>query len=238
MDPTLEETEFDSIGDLLASLGGISPSRVRFKPAPGTATVDDVVRLLNRHKRKFELVDGTLVEKIMGAKESFVGIDIAFLLKDWNRANGNVGMVLGADGPMKLMTKLVRIPDVSFTNWDRVPNRQVPDAPVPDLAPDLAVEVLSEGNTREEMERKLKEYFLSEVQLVWYIDPRTRTVRVYTSPDDVTELGAADTLDGGDVLPGFSVPVAQLFEQLAPAPAAKSTKVPKVNGGKKPKKRQ
>ena len=75
---------------------------------------------------------------------------------------------------MKLAEKLVRIPDVSFTNWDRVPGRVVPDAPVPDLAPDLAVEVLSEGNTREEMERKLKEYFHSDVQLVWYIDPRKR----------------------------------------------------------------
>jgi hypothetical protein len=87
----LAEAEFDSIGDLLVSLGGISPSRVRFKPAPGSATVADVIRLLNRHKRKFELVDGTLVEKIMGAKESFVGIDVAFLLKEWNRANGNGG---------------------------------------------------------------------------------------------------------------------------------------------------
>jgi Uma2 family endonuclease len=65
-------------------------------------------------------------------------------------------MVLGSDGPMKLMKKLVRIPDVSFTNWDRVPNRRVPNEPVPNLAPDLAVEVLSEGTTREEMERKLK----------------------------------------------------------------------------------
>jgi Uma2 family endonuclease len=94
---------------------------------------------------------------------------------------------------------------------------------VPDLAPDLAVEVLSEGNTREEMERKLKEYFLSEVSVVWFVDPRNRTVRVYTSPDDVTELGEGDTLDGGDVLPGFSVPVARLFADLgdAPKPASK-----------------
>jgi hypothetical protein len=75
------------------------------------------------------------------------------------------------------------------------------------------------------------------VQLVWYIDTRTRSVRVYTSPDAVTELGAADALDGGDALPGFSVPLAQLFEQRAPAPAVGPTK-PKTNGGKKPKKRK
>jgi Uma2 family endonuclease len=234
MDADLAETELDSIDDLLVSLGGVSPKRVRLTPPPGTATVKDVVRLRNKTRRLYELVDGTLVEKVMGVKESFVAVEVAALLKTWNREHNNVGMILGADGMMKLMKKLVRIPDVSFTNWDRVPGRVVPDAPVPDLAPDLAVEVLSEGNTRAEMERKLKEYFLSDVQLVWYIDPRKRVVQVYTSPDDVTELGEADTLDGGAVLPDFAVEVAQLFEQLGPA--AKPAKPPKA-GGKKPKKK-
>jgi Uma2 family endonuclease len=167
------------------------------------------------------------------AKESFIAMKLGVLITNHSDARGDLGMVLGPDGMVKLMKKLVRIPDVSFTNWDRVPGRVVPDVPVPDLAPDLAVEVLSEGNTREEMERKLKEYFLSEVQLVWVIDPRKRTVRVYTSPDDVTDLGEGDTLDGGSVLPGFSVPVARLFAKLEP-----STKSTKSNGGKKPKKRK
>jgi Uma2 family endonuclease len=236
MDDTLTDLEpgTGSLAELLESLGGISPGRVRLKPAPGTATVEDVVRLRNKTRRLYELVDGTLVEKIMGAKESFIAVQVSTLLNNHSHARGNLGMVLGADGMMKLMKKLVRIPDVSFTSWDRVPGRVVTDEPVPDLAPDLAVEVLSEGNTRGEMERKLKEYFFSEVQLVWLIDPRARTVRVHTSPDDAEELGERDTLDGGDVLPGFSVPVASLFEQLAPAAKPKS----KSNGGKKPKKRK
>ncbi len=238
MSTKLAELEFgsESMGQLLVNLGGVSPDRVRLYPTPGTATVGDVVRLLNLYKRKFELVDGTLVEKIMGAKESFVALELVFALKQWNAEQGNVGMVLGADGPVKLMDKLVRMPDVSFTNWDRVPDRRVPDEPVPELAPDLAVEILSEGNTREEMDRKLKEYFLSEVALVWFIDPRKSTARIFTSPDDVTELSETDTLDGGDVLPGFKVEVGQLFEQLRPAP--KSVKPPKSGGAKKPKKRK
>lgn len=236
MDAAIADAEFDSIDDLIVSLGGISPKRLRYSPAPGTATVRDLARLLDSSDRLYELVNGTLVEKIVGAAESFVTGKVLTRIKNWNRESGNLGMALGADGPMKLMKKLVRLPDVSFTNWDRVPGRRVPSEPVPNLAPDLAVEVLSEGNTREEMQRKLKEYFLSEVQLVWYIDPRTRRVQVYTSPDDVTELGEKDTLYGGDVLPGFSVPVAQLFDQLTPAPKAAIT--PKASGGKKPKKRK
>jgi Uma2 family endonuclease len=236
MDETLADLEYGSgsLAELLDSLGGISPRRVRMNPAPGTATVRDVVRLRNNTRRLYELVDGTLVEKIMGAKESFIAVQVSTLLNAHSTSHGNLGMVLGADGMVKLMKELVRIPDVSFTSWDRVPGRVVPDEPVPDLAPDLAVEVLSEGNTREEMERKLKEYFLSEVRLVWYIDPRNRTVQVYTSPDDVTELGEGDTLHGGDVLPGFSVEVSRLFDHLKPAKSAKPTR---KNGGKKPKKK-
>ena len=215
--------QFETIDELLESLGGVSASRVRLKPAPGTATVRHVTRLLDLQKRKFELVDGTLVEKVMGQREAFVAIEIAFMLKEWNRQAGNLGMILGPDGPFHLVEKLVRIPDVSFTSWDRLPGRKVPDEPVPDLSPDLAVEVLSEGNTPREMERKLKEYFLSEVSVVWFVNLKKRTVRVFTSPDNVTELTDRDMLNGGDVLPGFVVPVASLFADLSgpPHPPAK-----------------
>ena len=215
-----QPAQFEMMDDLLNSLGGISPKRVRLTPAPGTATVRDVARLLDMHKRKFELVDGTLVEKIMGQKESSVAVRLIILMGNWNDREGNIGMILGADGPFHLMKKLVRIPDVSFTNWNRLPGRKVPAEAVPDVVPDLAVEVLSEGNTRTEMERKLKEYFLSEVTVVWFVDPEKRTVRIYTSPDDVTELSAADTLSGGEVLPRFSVQVSRIFADLGEAPKA------------------
>jgi Uma2 family endonuclease len=84
------------------------------------------------------------------------------------------------------------------------------------IAPHLAVEVLSPHNTKAEMNRKLVEYFDRGVQLVWYVDPRTRTVAVYTSPRRPKTLSESQTLDGGTVLPGFSVPVAQIFAELEP----------------------
>lgn len=215
---------YDTMNDLLVSLGGISPRRVLFDPTPGTATVKDVIRHRNGPRRRLvELVDGVLVEKTMGFAESQVGSEVNYLLTRYTKEHGNPGVVTGADGSIKVLRKLVRIPDVAFVSWDRLPNGQVPLAKVPEVVPNLAVEVLSEGNTRREMDRKLKEYFLAGVDLVWYVDPDERTVRVFTSPDDVATLTEKDTLTGGAVLPGFAVPVADLFASLPPKPK-KATK--------------
>src|SRR5204862_8329998 len=134
-----------------------------------------------------------LVEKPRGYYESIVaGILIQIL---WNFLQQNdLGTVLGEAGTLRLAPGLVRVPDVSFISWDRFPNRELPAEPIPDLSPDLAVEVLSEGNTPAEMERKLREYFAAGVRLVWYVDPTPRTVRVYTSPTELRVLGEQDTL--------------------------------------------
>jgi hypothetical protein len=77
MGATLTAPEFDSLGDLLVSLGGSSPKRARFSPAPGTATVDDVTRLRDRTRRLYEPVDGTLVEKVVGLKESTIALRLS-----------------------------------------------------------------------------------------------------------------------------------------------------------------
>jgi Uma2 family endonuclease len=120
---------------------------------------------------------------------------------------------------VRLLKGLVRVPDVAFFSWDKLPGRVFPSKTIPALAPDLAVEVLSEGNTPEEMERKLREYFLAGVRLVWMIDPRKRTAEVYTSPDAPTAtFDERQALDGGDVLPGFTLPLAELFGRLPSAP--------------------
>jgi Uma2 family endonuclease len=117
----------------------------------------------------------------------------------------------------------VRVPDLSFFRWDRLPARgEVPQEPVAGFVPNLAVEVLSKSNTRKEMNRKLREYFLAGVELVWIVDPRKRVVQVYTAPDQSTLLDEDDTLDGGDVLPGFSLALRELFA-MVPRPKARKT---------------
>jgi Uma2 family endonuclease len=75
----------------------------------------------------------------------------------------------------------------------------------------LAVEILSPSNTRDEMRRKRQEYFAGGCRLVWEVEPEERTVRVYTSPTRSTLLRENQTLDGGDVLPGFTLPIRRWF---------------------------
>ncbi|NLF06544.1 MAG: Uma2 family endonuclease, partial [Pirellulaceae bacterium] len=79
------------------------------------------------------------------------------------------------------------------------------------------VEIISRGNTRQEMERKLRDYFAAGTRLVWYVyhEPK-REVRVYASPEEYTTVGENETLDGGAVLPGFQLPLAELFAEPKP----------------------
>src|SRR5215467_10722255 len=159
-----------TVSDLLHQLGDIPPERVRLQPAPGTATEADVVAVHDREKRLCELVDGVLVEKTMGYYESYIAATLIRLLGNFV-AEHDLGIVAGADGMMRLAPGLVRVPDVSFVAWERLPGQRLPRQPIPDLVPDLVVEVLSEGNTPHEMARKLDEYFARGVQLVWLVDP-------------------------------------------------------------------
>jgi Uma2 family endonuclease len=204
----------ETLADLLEQLGGIAPDRVRFRPAPGTATEEDVLAIRHSPERRLcELVDGVLVEKAMGFRESYLAGILITLLWAFVRPR-NLGIVTGADGMMRLFPGLVRIPDVAFLSWNRFPNRHVPTEPIPDVAPDLAVEVLSAGNTAREMARKRQDYFAAGVHLVWQVDPRTRTVEVFTAPAQSTILHEIHVLDGGTVLPGFTLPLQELFAAL------------------------
>jgi Uma2 family endonuclease len=203
----------DTLADLLEHLGGIHPNRVRFRPAPGTATEKDVLAIHDREGRLYELVDGVLVEKAMGLSESLLAGALIEVLRGFVRPK-NLGLVTAPDGMVRLAADLVRIPDVAFISWDRLPNRRVPTEPIPHLAPDLAVEVLSVGNTPGEMARKRQEYFRAGVQVVWQVDPRMRTVEVFTAPDQSTVLHETHLLEGGTVLPGFTLALQELFAEL------------------------
>ena len=207
--PSAERT----LADLLEELGNVPPSRILLTPHPGTATEEDVLEVERRTGRPPELIDGVLVEKTAGYPESALAASLISYLIEFVRPD-KLGIVTGEAGTLRVLPGQVRIPDVCFISRDRFPGGKVSDAPIPGLVPDLAVEVLSPGNTAGELARKLRDYFTAGVRLVWYIDPRSRTAEVYTALDEGQTLTEAGVLDGGDVLPGFRLPLQKLFAEL------------------------
>ena len=201
-----------SLSEILIELGGVPADRVLRDPLPGKATFDDLLQV-NECGGRYELVDGTLVEKAMGWRESLLALALGSLLQSFVNSN-NLGMVTGPDGFTRILGSLVRGPDVAFYSWSRLPNQQLPEESVPQCVPDLAVEVLSSGNTLAEMSRKRREYFHAGVRLVWMVDPRQRTVAVYSSITEYSILDASQVLEGGDVLVGLRIELAELFSEL------------------------
>jgi Uma2 family endonuclease len=201
-----------TVADMLAYLG-VAPERIRMHPVPGTATEEDLLKFEARTGRICELVDGVLVEKIMGAPEALLASFIGYLF--WQHLEiHDLGIVLAPDGLLRILGRQVRVPDISFIRWERFPERRIPKQQIFPLAPDLAIEILSPGNTKAEMERKLREYFAAGVRLVWYIDPETRTARAYTAADQYVEHGEDGVLPAGEVLPGFELPLRKVFAKL------------------------
>jgi Uma2 family endonuclease len=103
---------------------------------------------------------------------------------------------------------------VAFVSYPRWPEDHVPRAEAWDVVPDLAVEVISPTNLAEEIDDKLTDYFAAGVRMVWVLFPGSGRLYVYRSPEQVAGLDRSDELDGGDVLPGFRLPITTLFEAV------------------------
>jgi Uma2 family endonuclease len=205
-------TGFITAAEMQDQLGGIPLERIRMVPQPGTATEQDLLRLLDSENRTCELIDGVLVEKTMGYFESQLAMLVGYFIQAFLQEH-DLGIVLGADGTLRILSDQIRVPDVAFLSWRHFPGRMLPAEPVPALAPDLAVEVLSAGNTKREMERKLDDYFAAGVTLVWFIDPALRSATVYEGRQQHQQLSLNESLLGGSVLPGFELSLKQLFDK-------------------------
>lgn len=209
LDPLLANVE--TVADVLERLGDIPPHRVRWQPYPGTATEQDVIAAeAALDKRLCELVDGTLIEKAAGFYESRVGGVLSYFIEKWSEQNA-FGVCFGPDAMFRVLPGRVRMPDVSFVSWERLPNRRLPTEPIANLVPDLAVEILSKGNTRREMENKRSELFQGGARLIWEITPKTQSAQAYINPNVFQNIDLDGVLDGAVVLPGFVLPLRKLF---------------------------
>jgi Uma2 family endonuclease len=200
-----------TLSDVLKALGGIDADRVRSHKF-GRATVADAIKINERKEGLVELVEGVLVEKARGFPEAVLAASLVHKIVEFARTH-NLGIVGGAGAMTQLFPDLLRGASVSFFSWERVKGK-VPTEAAPVIAPDLAIEVLSPGNTAKEMDRKCGEYFKSGAKAVWLVCRKTKTVAVYSSPDQYLALTENDVISGGMVLPGFTLEVRRLFGEL------------------------
>ncbi len=175
--------------------------------------------LYDRLDRKdYELIDGRLEKIPVSALSSLVGMTIGRHLGNYLEANP-IAWVVGADCgfqcfPWRPYT--VRKPDVAVILRDRLPVGRLARGWV-EIAPDLAIEVVSPGDRVDELEEKIRMFLRAGTRLVWLVVPSTRRVRIHRADGSLAEVGDDGRLDGEDVLPGFSCPVAGLFPVEEPA---------------------
>jgi len=176
-------------------------------------TAEELWELPERPGVRYELVEGALVE-VPGAGGVHAELVMNLLLLLHPFVSGrDLGRVY-ADGLSYIIKRgpdLVRVPGVSFVSQGRIPAGGVP-AGFWLGAPDLAVEVVSPNDLAEDVHGKVREYLAAGTRLVWVLWPKYQAVSVHAPGAPTRELGPDDELDGGDVLPGFRVRVAALFE--------------------------
>jgi Uma2 family endonuclease len=161
---------------------------------------------------RYELVKGELRKTSpAGSEHGAIIFNLSILLGQHIKAN-NLGQGFGAETGFKLASNpdTVRAADIAFVRRERIPAAGIPKN-FWQIAPDLAVEVLSPGDTLEEVEEKVEDWLSAGTRAVWIVSPKRRSVTVYRSMTDVTRLSEADDLDAGEVVPGFRCKVAEIF---------------------------
>ncbi len=197
--------------ELADRFGDIPATRICLSPPPGQATEEDLIYFDEHEDRLFELVDGTLIEKTMGNKESRIAGMIFGALYVYLRANP-IGVAMPGDGQLKIRSDAIRVPDVSYLTNER--SRQSGFAKrqkIAAVAPNLAVEVISQSNSRKEMDEKLKDYFSTGSEEVWYVYPKTRELHQFTGPQ-APRVWQGEATITTPLLPGFEMKLAEIFE--------------------------
>jgi Uma2 family endonuclease len=181
--------------------------------APALMTAEELLARSSELGR-CELINGELRRMSpAGAYHGDVALEISGHLYVFVKKK-RLGKIFAAETGFILSRKpdTVRAPDVMFLAKSRVPKNGIPDGFLP-IAPDLAVEVVSPDDRFSEVTEKANSYLRAGVKLVWVVEPRARQAFVFQNGKDVLHLNANDALTGEDVLPGFTLPLAKLFER-------------------------
>jgi len=158
-----------------------------------------------------ELCEGEIIRMSpTGARHGAVSARVARILGQFVDEN-RLGVVFTSEAGFRLAPDTVRAPDVSFVAAARLQPEGIPEGFFPG-APDLAIEVVSPDDSAGDLAKKIQEYLAAGATLVWVLYPNIRQLHSYTASSAVRVLGASETLTGEEMLPGFSVRVADYFE--------------------------
>lgn len=174
-------------------------------------TAEELLRLPEDGFR-YELVKGELRKMSpAGQKHGRIVMRVSTPLSTFVWENG-LGEVFAAETGFKLSADpdTVRAPDVAFVRRERLAETEDVEGFFPG-APDLAVEVISPSDSYSAVEERVQDWLNAGTRMVIVVEPQTRLVKVYRSREDVTILTEKDTLSGGDVLPGWQLPVREIF---------------------------
>ena len=155
--------------------------------------------------RIFELIDGEIVAKSFNFKPSRIAMQVGCFVLNFADV---LGYVTGAGGGYVISEIDTFNPDVGYISKARLPVLPEREVIGP---PDMAVEVKSPTDTRRAMRRKAEKYLVAGTRLVWLVFPEEQIIEVYTPSEDVRTVGIDGVLDGGDVLPGFTLKVSDIF---------------------------
>jgi Uma2 family endonuclease len=162
----------------------------------------------------YEIVDGQRVEPPpMGANESILAFELASAINQYAKPRGLGRASTEVLVRLSSQPNLQRRPDAVFVSVARWPTtRKIPRGNAWDVVPDLIVEVVSPTNLAEEIPTRVRDYFHSGVRRAWIIYVHESLVYEYDSPRSIRVLGREDILDGGEVIPGFRLPLSELLE--------------------------
>ena len=174
-------------------------------------TADELLRMPDDGKR-YELIEGELIEMApAGGRHGNIGVRIVGFLFQYIYKT-NLGELFGADTGFFLQRDpdTIRAPDAAFIAMERIPPDGIPSGFI-DTIPDLVVEVVSPSDRAGQVQAKIEQWIKHGVKLVWLVHPEQRSITVYRSLSEVHVLHEGDTLTGGQVLPGFSCAVSDIF---------------------------
>ncbi len=177
---------------------------------------DEAFMALPNNGHRYEIVNGELIDMgNSGAKHGYIAIILSSALFAVVMSK-KLGVLFDSSTAFKMKNGNKRSPDIAFFAKERLQGMTELPSGFLEGAPDLAVEVLSPGNTVEEIDAKITEYFENGTRLVWVISPTQHYILIYRSAQEPDRLlKSVDNLDGEEVIPGFSLTVSDLFQKLS-----------------------